>query len=491
MKNTLFLAALCSTTAMAADYTLSTRSSTLNGEISGYDTVNISVQGSTSNGGAVLVGANKTLSITGNDKVNLTNSSTTMQGGSILVGSSASLNIHNNTGKVNISNNTAGGSGGAISGLQATSPISITNNSGGVEISGNTSEQYGGAICSSGALLIANNGNVSITGNASRPSTYKTSTNSVYGGGGIYLGTQKGSFTIEGNDYVEFRGNYRAKLNTDSSLANVQLNSIFQTTTTQANTISAKTDGKVVFYDAVSCAGNTGVSGASYELNANYSNAAGETVAAKGTIIFSGKYAATDLQQFGSAADLTASLTSTLMASTTLHNGTLSIEDGAMLKTQKFTVADGSGARLTLSNGKLDTTGYLATFGTGSEISAEGVNTITASELSFADNTTITLNLAGASQDSTILTLAGDVEFGGSLTISIEGLNQVADGTYRLLNLGDALADISKITVVGTDASAVTWQQGILSVQVIIPEPATTTLSLLALCSLAARRRRK
>ena len=486
MKNTLFLAALCSATAMAADYTLSTRS-TLNGEISGYDTVNISVQGSTSNGGAVMVGANKTLSITGNGQVNLTNSSTDMSGGSITVGQGATLNIHNNTGKVNISNNTAGSGGGAINGLTGTSSISITNNSGGVEISGNTSAQNGGAILSSGALVIANNGNVNITRNAASPSSYRNTCK----GGGIFLGTQQGSFTIEGNDYVEFRGNYRAQLNTDSSLASVKLNSIFQEYTTQRNTISAKTDGKVVFYDAVSCAGNTGVDGASYELNANYSNAAGETVAAKGTIIFSGKYAATDLQQFGSAAELTASLPSTLRASTTLHNGTLRIEDGAMLKTQKFTVADGGGARVTLSNGKLDTTGYQATFGTGSEISAEGVNTITASELSFKDNTTITLNLAGASQDSTILTLAGDVEFGGSLTISIEGLNQVADGTYRLLNLGDALADISKITVVGTDASAVTWQQGILSVQVIIPEPATTTLSLLALCSLAARRRRK
>lgn len=486
MKQTLFLLLLSSTMVLAEDYTLSTRNSSLSGDITGYESVTLTVQNSTSNGGAALVPANKVLNITGNGSVNLTGSSTSMSGGSLTVGAGAQLNIANNTGLVNISSNTAGGSGGALNGLQPTSPITISNNSGGVTISGNVSSQYGGAISASGALTISNNGKVSITHNASTPTSYR----STYNGGAISQRTQKGSFTIIGNDYVEFRGNYCTKLNRDGSTATAWLNAIHQENTTQKNTISAKTGGKVVFYDSITCAGNTGVSGASYELNANYSNGDSEAVESKGCITFSGKYAAEELSKLGSAADLTASLTSTLLASTTLHNGTLSIEDGAILQTQILTLKADTGACLNLQNGKLDTTGYSATFGNGSLIRAVGVNSITSTAITIANDSVITLDLTGATADSTILTLAATdgLMLGTHLTLNIVGADGLAAGNYNLLNLGDA--DISGISIEGAAPSSLTWERGILSIA-IIPEPATATLSMLALVGLAVRRRRK
>lgn len=489
MRQTLFLLLLSSFMVLAKDYVLNTRDASLHGDITGYDSVTLTVQNSDYNGGAAMVPANNILNITGNGSVNLTGSSTitNKSGGSLCVGMGSQLNIVGNTGLVNISSNTAGGPGGALNGLQQTSSITISNNSKGVTISDNTSNQFGGAISASGPLTISNNGKVSITRNAS------TSYSSTYNGGAISQRTQKGSFTIIGNDYVEFKGNYCTKLNRDGSTATAWLNAIHQENTTQKNTISAKTGGKVVFYDSITCARNTDDklgANASYELNADYSNERNETVAAKGCITFSGKYAAEELSKLGSAADLTASLTSTLLASTTLHNGTLSIEDGAILQTQALTLKADTGACLNLQNGKLDTTGYSAIFGNGSLIRAVGVNSITSTAIKIANDSVITLDLTGASADSTILTLAATngLTLGNRLTLKIVGADGLAAGNYNLLNLGNA--DISGISIEGAAPSSLTWERGVLSIA-IIPEPTTATLSLLALAGLAIRRRRK
>lgn len=487
MKRTLFLFLLGSSLVLAEDYTLNTRDYSLSGDITGYNSVTLTVQNSTYNGGAALVPANKVLNITENGSVNLTGSSTSKSGGSITVGTGAQLNIANNKGLVNISSNTAaGGPGGALNGLQQTSSITISNNSEGVTISDNISSQYGGAIFASGPLTISNNGKVNITRNASIPTSYS----STYNGGAISQRTQKGSFTIIGNDYVEFKGNYCTRLNSDGSTATAWLNAIHQENTTQKNTISAKTGGKVVFYDSITCAGNTDKSGASYELNADYIAGDKKTVEAKGSITFSGKYAAKELTKFGSAADLSASLTSTLLASTTLHNGTLSIEDGAILRTQTLTLKAGTGACLNLQNGKLDTAGYSTRFGDGSLIRAMGINFVTATAITIANNSVITLDLTGATTDSTILTLAATdgLTLGSNLTLNIVGADGLAAGNYNLLDLGDV--DISSIsTIEGAAPSLLTWERGVLSIA-IIPEPSTATLSLLALVGLAVRRRR-
>lgn len=177
------------------------------------------------------------------------------------------------------------------------------------------------------------------------------------------------------------------------------------------------------------------MSGASYELNANYRNGDNETVEDKECITFSGKYAAEELSQCGSASYLTASLTSTLLADTTLHNGTLSIEDGATLQTQTLTLKADTGACLNLQNGKLYTTGYSTTFGDGSLIRATGANSITSTAITIANNSVITLNLTGATADSTILTLAATngLTLGTHLTLNIVGTDRLAAGHYNLL----------------------------------------------------------
>ena len=213
------------------------------------------------------------------------------------------------------------------------------------------------------------------------------------------------ALNISGNDTVEFRGNYLYKpQSTYVPEATVRLNSIYQKGTNQANYISAKTGGSVVFYDAIltESAGNN----ASYELNADYTDANGATQKAGGTITFSGKYVQQDLAAFdGAVGDVTGSLTSTLAANTTLHNGTLNIEDKAVLQTKNLTIS--GGAQLTLQDGTCETlAGGALLFQEGSVMAASGCNTLSVQSITFEENTTLTLTLGEINQENALISLA-------------------------------------------------------------------------------------
>ena len=73
---------------------------------------------------------------------------------------------------------------------------------------------------------------------------------------------------------------------------------------------------------------------------------------------------------------------------------------------------------------------------------------------------------------------------------TVDSVDDISVSSF-IMNLGDA-SDIDESTVVtvkGSDGSTAEVSLGELNV--IVPEPATATLSLLALAALAARRRRK
>ena len=140
----------------------------------------------------------------------------------------------------------------------------------------------------------------------------------------------------------------------------------------------------------------------------------------------------------------------------------------------QMTMYGGSFDSLELKEGTLNVNGDIATgaltLNGGEVIFSEGASLDLGGEsLVLSDNVTITIKASSldaiVSQDYVLFTNVEDIE-GADLTINIDA--------------GDAGTSTVKLAMA---------QNG--SVVVVVPEPATATLSLLALCGLAARRRRK
>lgn len=505
MKRSLFLILVAAGALHAEDYTFVARSSSLTGEVSGYDNVTASGISAGFAGSIGTIKNNNEYSISGNGDVTLENNQTTGKGGLFYVQTSTytnpqqhtTLNITNNK-NVTLSNNYSQSYGGAIAADNNGSypeyytVTNISGNTGNVSFTGNNTDGSGGAIRCDSKLNINNNANVKFTGNA---------VNKANGnwGGAIYMGvSSENAFNISGNDYVEFRGNYlyKAKSNYVPE-ATVRLNSIYQKGTNQANTISAKTGGSVVFYDAVIT--ESAGSRASYELNADYTDAAGNTQQAGGTITFSGKYTQIDLDAFtDTVSNAKESQTSILSANTTLHNGTLNIEYDAVLQTKNLTINDD--ATLTLRNGACEVlTGGDLLFKNGSELSVTGSNILSADSITFEDNTVLTLTLSDLNTESAIINLVtSDLSFTQG-TINFVGVDSLDDGQYMLLSLGESRLTAANLltdnlTVSGLAAGdKLEWNETGTTLYLShksIPEPTTATLSLLALAGLATRRRR-
>ena len=507
MKRNLFLLLATSTVLYAEDYTFSSRSTSLIGSVNGYENV---LADSISAGFVGAIGqikANNEYSISNNGNVTLTNCSNTNKGGLFYLAVSTytnpqqhtTLNLSDNTGNITLSNNYSKSYGGAIASDNNESYpeyytiINISGNSGAVNFSGNNTDGNGGAIRSDGKLNICNNGNVSFTSNA---------VNKANGnwGGAIYMGVStENALNISGNASVEFRGNYLYRPQSAYvPEATVRLNSIYQKGTNQANYISAKTGGSVVFYDAVftESAGNR----ASYELNADYKDAEGVTQKAGGTITFSGKYVQQDLSAFaGAVGDVDGSLTSTLTANTTLHNGTLNIEDKAVLQAKNLTI--NGGAQLTLSDGACEIlSGGSLLLKEDSTISATGCNHLSADSISFEENTALMLTLGAVNKDNALINLSSSNVSFSLGTIDFLGVDSLSEGQYLVFTLSKSQLsemnwDTDGLTVNGlTAGDSLEWNESGTALYLkhtLVPEPTTATLSLLALAGLAARRRRK
>lgn len=507
MKRTLLLLLVTSTALHAEDYAFTERSSSLTGSVSGYDNVTADAISAGFGGAVGAIKANNEFSISNNGNVTLTGCSTTQKGGLFYLTQSSfttpqlhtTLNISGNTGSVSINNNYSKSYGGAITAdnngsyPELYTIINISGNTGSVSFSGNNTDGNGGAIRSDGKLNICNNGSVSFTSNA---------VNKANGnwGGAIYMGVStENALNISGNDSVVFRGNYLYKpQSTYVPEATVRLNSIYQKGTNQANYISAKTGGSVVFYDAILT--ESAGSKASYELNADYTDANGAAQKAGGTITFSGKYVQQDLAAFTDAVgDASGSLTSTLVANTTLHNGTLSIQDKAILQTKNLTI--NGGAQLTLQDGTCEMlAGGALLFKENSIVSASGCNTLSAQTITFEENSTFSLTLGEINKDNALISLStSNVSFTLG-TIDFIGIDGLSEGKYLIFSLTESQLssmnwDTSGLTVKGlSEGDSFVWNESRTALYLnhqVVPEPTTATLSLLALAALAARRRRK
>lgn len=508
MKASLFLLMVMSTVLYAEDYAFITRSTSLTGSVSGYDNVTADSISSGWGGAIGAIKGNNEFSISNNGHVTLTNCIiNNNKGGLFYLNQSTyttpqqhtTLNISGNTGNVTLSNNYSSSYGGAIAADNNDSYpeyytiTNISGNAGAVTFSGNNTDGNGGAIRSDGKLNICNNGSVSFTSNA---------VNKANGnwGGAIYMGaSSENAFNISGNGDVVFRGNYLKKLpSINDPNTTIRLNSIYQKGTNQANYISATTGKSVVFYDAVITA--EAKSRASYELNADYQDAEGTTQKAGGTIKFSGKHVQEDLSAFTNTVhDVAGSLTSTLAANTTLHNGTLSIEDKAVLQAKSLTI--NSGAQLNLMDGTCEMlSGGSLLFKKDSIISATGCNALDAQAITFEENTTLTLTLGEINKGDALISLStSNISFTKG-TINFVGVDTLSAGQYLIFSLTEsqlALTDWNTdgLTINGLSAGdTFVWNDSGTALYLdhqSIPEPTAVSLSLLALCGLAARRRRR
>ena len=320
--------------------------------------------GNTANGaaiymasGSITMDGNGSVLISGNHADNTTTTNSKMYGGAIY--STGLLSISGNTESVTIENNY----------LSTRATGTAAKNS-----------VMGGAIYStSKAMTISNNaGGVSITGN--HVDATGVSASSYVGGGAIY-GTNA-PLVMEGNGDVEFSGNY-VRLQNSLSFNAVTLKPTKATTDAAPIMKLAAGEGtSIVFRDSVILEPSKTTYTQVVSLNADYTDAEGNTRQATGDIVFTGKDAAgNDTAQrivnlkttLGMAdttatdAEVSASQTSNLNAAVKLHNGTLRVEDGAHLQSTSLSVA--ADATVKLTNGAI-TLGGSVTLSSGATTGA-------------------------------------------------------------------------------------------------------------------------
>ncbi len=319
--------------------------------------------------------------------------------------------------------------------------------------SSSSSSSYGGAIYASGDVGISGNGDVSFTGNSAF-SSYDDDYSSSYGGA-IYADR---GVSISGNETVCFEKNYERENST------YRLRSIY----TDGNlNLSAKTEGHITIYDSVY--------GGTTSLNADYTDAEGNTQQAKGDIIFSGLHTKTHLDAILEAnnegrvatdAEILNSRTSTL-GDTTLNGGSLQVVDGAVLSTTSLTVAAGSSTSVLLRDAGLNGT---LSFGTGSRLELQGANTTTGS-LTLGDEVSLSVTLDNSHLETAALTLTGSVST-GTLSLNLDVNEERAAGMYRIFSAASLATEASwtaeNVSVQGSGAAAgaafgdLVWQDGVL-----------------------------
>lgn len=517
-----------------------------------------------------------TLEITDNGEVSFSNNKARSYGGAIYNQANGSVRINNNRGDVTFSGNTAADRlGGAIRG-QSNSAIELNGNSGTVSFIGNkvtpdASQAYGGAIsleagssmsmnnnsrvelCENtvqtntsvygGAVAVykselsinGNTGGVSISGNSAIGTSTKSWTSANAEGGAIYghvlnirdnsgtvlvqnnkaqsisRGTAKGgaiyveeALSITGNENVEFRNNLQQDT-TQTILRSVYVNS---KSASGALNLSAAAGGSISFYDSLYAA----PSSSSYKLTADVNKESSAT----GSVLFSGKYAESDLLAINSAAgadEIEASRTSTIQTAVAVHHGTLAVEAGAVLQSKGMSVADT--AALQLHDGVLEMLDSTS-LNLAGMLQAEGSNTMSANEVVVADGATFRLTLSETNREapaarSTDAVVGGRalialsttaLTYDGTYTVQFNSMESLAEGRYVVLDFSGA--EMTKAPEWSTEGVTVTglgagdsfgWSDDGTKLYLVhtnaVPEPAAAVLILPALVALAGRRRRK
>lgn len=202
-------------------------------------------------------------------------------------------------------------------------------------------------------------------------------------------------------------------------------------------------------------------------------------------MILTGKYTEQHLNEIlsergenrtATADEISASRTSEVRGAVTVHAGTLSLQDGVILKADSLTVNSGATLEVDLTSdmemfGLTESLPVVATLDSDLLLEEgaifalyDGMLDLGGNDLNIADGTSIITNLIDLNKDNEV-TLFSNV---GSYTKEEVLVN--INGRDAFISFNSTNAIVSVITV---------------------PEPGTATLSLLALSALACRRRRR
>lgn len=361
--------------------------------------------------------------------------------GGALYQNGGSMSIFGNE-SVSFRNNRATESGGAA--LLSGGTLELADNTS-LSFTGNSTDGRGGAIAvSGGQLIIRGNGDTQFTSNHAGTA------------GGAISGTNNGRVTLfaDAGD-ITFRGN------TQGSGSNTILRAIDSQgdihTDTLVNHFSAAEGQRITFYDSVRV-----------ENSAWYGQTNLNTQGS-GTIEFSGKYAAQDLQTATGTAPaaeaLAASRSSVFTGSLYLAGGTLRLADDASLSASSLYMADGAVAvTIAMENGSLSTPNSSLTFGTNKELELTGINTIATSYFALFDESLITFNLSEVNAESAALTLISPdrYEMQGHIILTLNGTETLAGGRYKLIEASGGYSVSCSLTMNGGAADALSWEDGVL-----------------------------
>ena len=457
-------------------------------------------------GGAIAAPTGSTMiTLSNNGRVTFTGNMS-KSGGAIFLGLGDTLTLSNN-GSVTFSGNTAtcdspGLPGGGAINAEVDGKIVLTDN-GSVVFCGNSSK-YGGAIYGDFDLSIRNNDMVLFEKNVERPgNSYRLTSIAT-----SYIDSTL-SLSVAAGKSIEFRDSVRIntmKLNEDYTDAEGKL---------------IKQEGDIIF------------TGKYTESHLN------EILAADGA------------ERTADAEEIRLSRTTKVNALTNLYGGRLRVEDGAIYQGQGIMAHAGSESTVLVKDATLSHEGYTLEFNAGTTLEVAGDSTICGHVNLLADSLFkleqgATLNLyesndaalsvgglawlEGASTLNADLTLAegasldmvfldagavavnGVLTFGGQVSLGENLLALLAEkqGHEGSITLFTGLENVDWATVTGNAVSDCVWAGAVFSnmagnysyylnyasdtgslVIQIVPEPATATLSLLALTALAMRRRRK
>lgn len=387
----------------------------------------IEISGNTAaeSGGALYASTGVEISAAGDVYIS-GNRTLTADGGAIYSDGDVSIS-NEGEGGVSITENTAGGNGGAIF-----SNATVYLGGGSYDVADNTAGSYGGAIYAESVEISADAGDITFSGNTHDGGT----ANDVELAGGTAALSASNGYTLEMQGGVTSAGEIAITTDADSVVR------LGGTSSTESLTIE---DGQVHgIYDAD---GNQAVINVSTSVT--LSNACLQDIAL--------------VDEWGEAA-----LTSS--ASTYVYNDAVgmlfeTLDDGAVNCTSSAP----------LLNGFASVDGDLSI-----GLTADFLNAALAEAGGEAVNISLTLL-----EDTTAIAEEG------SFTLSLDEalVGRLNECTLEEYGFYDAEGNWLGYTVELTEAGGVVFS--IIGLTDLIPEPTTTTLSLLALCTLCARRRRR
>lgn len=435
----------------------------------------------------------------------------TMYGGAVTIATNMTAEWDNNA-SITFENNAATSTKGDADGgalYVSDSSLTISNTTGEVLFRGNTTTgvkdgggySQGGAISAESSSIIAFSGNNSVK--FENNSTTGTATGAKHGsaGGAVYLDAYS-KLSMTGNNTINFSGNTVTNTqgsqvqggainstqdvnirdngvvvfekNAEISTAGTRLRSIY---VSEGNlNLSAADVGSITVKDSIYVGGNL-------NLNEAY-----EGRSQGGAIVFSGASVVDDLEDIkgseATATEVTNSLTNTVKGSITLYNGTLSLQDDAVLKATELIIKEGA----TLEGIRTEDEAVMVFAMSAEDEALLGSVATLDANLVLEDGALI--NMVGGALDLNGKALTT----GDNIQVSYTGNATEGEEVVLFKNVGNIDDNATEFELVfNGKTTTATLDNGNVVVEyaAAVPEPTTATLSLMALAALAMRRRRK